>query len=91
MLEGDDLQLVHWWIDGVFATHRDMRSHTAGAMLLGKGVIYGMPTRQKLNAWSPTEAELVAVDGCMSQIIWTRYFLDAQGYNINDCIIYQDN
>ena len=27
----------------------------------------------------------------MSQILWTRYFLAAQGYNINDCIVYQDN
>ena len=27
----------------------------------------------------------------MSQILWTRYFLDAQGYNINGCIVYQDN
>ena len=27
----------------------------------------------------------------MSQILWTRYFLDAPGYDINDCIVYQDN
>ena len=43
-LEADDLQMVHWWIDGAFATHRDMRSHTGGAMSLGKGVIYGTST-----------------------------------------------
>ena len=90
-LEADDLQLIHWWIDGAFATHRDMRSHTGGAMSLGKGIIYGTSTRQKLNTRSSTEAELVAVDDCMSQILWTRNFLDAQGYNINDCIVYQDN
>ena len=90
-LESDDLQLIHWWIDGAFATHCDMRSHTGGAMSLGKGIIYGTSTRQKLNTQSSTKAELVAVDDCMSQILWTRYFLDAQGYNINDCIIYQDN
>ena len=91
MLEADDLQLIHWWIDGAFATHRDMRSHTGGAMTLGKGVIYGTSTRQKLNTRSSTEAELVAIDDCMSQVLWTRYFLEAQGYNINGCIIYQDN
>ena len=27
----------------------------------------------------------------MSQILWTCYFLAAQGYNINDCVVYQDN
>ena len=90
-LEADDLHLIHWWIDGAFATHRDMRSHTGGAMSLGKGVIYGTSTRQKLNTRSSTEAELVAVDDCMAQILWSRYFLDAQGYNINDCVVYQDN
>ena len=90
-LEADDLHLIHWWIDGAFATHRDMRSQTGGAMSLGKGIIYGTSTRQKLNTRSSTEAELVAVDNCMSQVLWTRYFLDAQGYNINDCIVYQDN
>ena len=90
-LEADDLHLIHWWIDGAFATHRDMRSHTGGAMSLGKGIIYRTSTQQKLNTGSSTEAELVAVDDCMSQILWTRYFLDAQGYNINNCIVYQDN
>ena len=90
-LEADDLQLVYWWIGGAFATHQDMRSHTGGAMSLGKGVIYGTSTRQKLNTRSSTEAELVAVDDCMSQVLWTRYFLNAQGYNITDCMIYQDN
>ena len=90
-LEADDLQLIHWWIDGAFATHWDMQSHTGGAMTLGKGGIYGTSTHQKLNTRSSTKAELVAVDDCMSQVLWTCYFLDAQGYNINDCVSYQDN
>ena len=29
-LEADNLQVIKWWIDGAFATHRDMRSHTGG-------------------------------------------------------------
>ena len=90
-LEADNLQLVKWWIDGAFATHRDMRSHTGGALSLGKGVITGISTRQNLTTRSSTEAELVAVDDCMSLILWTRYFLEAQGYGVDDAIIYQDN
>ena len=43
-LEADNLQLVKWWIDGAFATHRDMWSHTGGALSLGKGVITGIST-----------------------------------------------
>ena len=78
-------------VDGAFATHRDMRSHTGGALSLGKGVIPGVSTRQELMTRSSTEAELVAVDDCMSLILWTRYFLEAQGYGVDDAIIYQDN
>ena len=40
---------------------------------------------------SSTEAELVGVDDVVSQVIWVRYFLEAQGYGINENIIYQDN
>ena len=90
-LQADNLQLIKWWIDGAFATHRDMRSHTGGALSLGKGVITGISTRQKLTTRSSTEAELVAVDDCMSLILWTHYFLEAQGYGVDDAIIYQDN
>ena len=90
-LEADNLQLVKWWIDGAFATHQDMRSHTGGALSLGKGVLTGISTRQKLTTRSSTEAELVAVDDCMLLILWTRYFLEAQGYGVDDAIIYQDN
>ena len=43
-LEADNLQLIKWWIDGAFATHRDMHSHTGGALSLGKGVITGIST-----------------------------------------------
>ena len=90
-LEANKLRLIQWWIDVAYATHRDMRSHTGGAMTLGKEVIYGTSTRQKLNTQSCTKAELVAVDDCMSHVLWTGYFLEAQGYDINDCIIHQDN
>ena len=58
---------------------------------LGKGAVYGASTRQKLNTRSSTEAELVGVDDCMPQILWTRYFLEAQGYPIQDSVVYQDN
>jgi hypothetical protein len=37
------------------------------------------------------ESELVAVDDCMPAICWTRYFLEAQGYNVAENILYQDN
>jgi hypothetical protein len=69
-----------------------MRSHTGGAMSLGRGVVYGTSKWQKLNTKSSTKAELVGVDeDMMPQVLWTLYFLEAQGYKIDDNILYQDN
>jgi hypothetical protein len=90
-LQADDLQIVKWWVDASFAVHKDMKSHTGGMMTLGKGTVYGTSTRQKLNTKSSTEAELVGVNDVMPQILWTRYFLEAQGYGTKESIVYQDN
>ena len=90
-LEADDTHVIKWWVDASFAVHPDMKSHTGGALIMGKGAVYGTSTRQKLNTRSSTEAELVGVNDVMPQILWTRYFLEAQGYDVSDSIIYQDN
>ena len=58
---------------------------------LGAGAINGTSTRQKINTKSSTEAELVGVAEVLPQILWTQYFLHAQGYGEEPCIIYQDN
>ena len=58
---------------------------------LGKGAVHSTWTRQKINPKSATEVELVALDDVLPQILWTRYFLNAQGYVVRDAIIHQDN
>jgi hypothetical protein len=90
-LEADKLNVLKWWVDASYAVHPDMRSHTGGAMSLGKGVVFGTSTRQKLNTKSSTEAELVGVNDVMPQALWTRYFIEAQGYTVSDNVIFQDN
>ena len=90
-LEADNTHIVKWWIDASFAVHKDMKSHTGGTMSLGKGSAYSASTRQKLNTKSSTEAELVGVNDLMPQVLWTRYFLEAQGYGVKDAKLYQDN
>mgnify|MGYP006181154639 FL=1 len=91
-LEADNMQIIKWWIDVSFAVHSDdMKNHNGGAMTLGKGMIYATSTRQKINIRSSTEGELVDVNDVMPQVLWNRYFLEAQGYDITDSLIYQDN
>ena len=90
-LEGDNAHIIKWWVDASYGVHHDMRIHTGGFLTLGKGGTYATSTRQKINTKSSTEAELVGVSDVLPQILWTRYFLIAQGYLTNESIIYQDN
>ena len=90
-LEADDDIAIKWWIDASFAMHPDMKSHTGGTMSFGKGSVYSMSRKQRINTKSSTEAELVGVDDGMPLVIWTRNFMTAQGYEIHDNVIYQDN
>jgi hypothetical protein len=90
-LEADNAHIIKWWVDATFAVHPDMRSQTGVTMTMGKGSVYASSLRQKLNTWSSTEAELVGVDDAMGMILWTRLFLQAQGYEVRDTRIYQDN
>jgi len=82
---------IKWWVDASFAVHGDMKGHTGGVMSLGRGAIFSTSTKQKLNTRSSTECELVGVNDVMAQVLWTRYFMEAQGYEIEDNIVFQDN
>ena len=89
-LEADDLKLHVWGVDAAFAVHPNFRSQTGATMSLGKGSVYSASTKQKLNTKSSTEAELVAVDDVSNMMLWTNYFLEAQGLDVN-CLLKQDN
>jgi len=80
-----------WWVDSSYVLHPDMRSHSGIFMTLGKGTAYLASNKQKLNTKSSTEAELVAVNDSMGQILWTRHFLAEQSKHIPKTTIYQDN
>ena len=87
----DDGRGVMWWLDAAYSVHPDMRGHTGGTLSLGKGSVYSKSSKQKLNTTSSTEAELVGTYECMLEILWTKYFLEAQGYETEQTIVYQDN
>jgi hypothetical protein len=91
LLEADNINVMKWWVDASFAIHPDMKSHTGGVMSLGRGAVHGTSTRQKINTTSSTGAETVGIHEVLPQILWTRYFLEAQGYGVEESIIYQDN
>ena len=90
-LEADAMNVIQWWVDASFATHPNCRSHTGATLSFGKGSVYSMSSKQKLNTRSSTKAELVGINDVLSMILWTQLFLEAQGYKATNNILHQDN
>jgi hypothetical protein len=83
--------VVKWYVGASFAVHPDFKSHTSAVMILGKGSMQSIARKQKMNVQSSTEGELVAVDNAATMILWTKLFLEAQEYDVEKNIVYQDN
>jgi hypothetical protein len=90
-LGADSLLEMKTWVDASYAVHPDMKSHTGGCISFGIGVLLAMSTKQKLNTKSSTEAEVVGASDYLPSCIWTRMFMEAQGYKMEESIYYQDN
>ncbi len=58
---------------------------------MGRGFPINSSTKRKWNTQSSTESELVAVDNMMPIVLWSRYFLMAQGYGVTENLLLQDN
>mgnify|MGYP003321685024 CR=1 FL=1 len=63
------------WVDVTYAAYNKMCSQTGGVMTLGNGVIQGRLSKQKLNAKSSTEVELVGASEFLPYNIWMNNFL----------------
>jgi hypothetical protein len=91
ILSANGSHILKWWVDASFAVHPNLRGHSGGGLSWGRGFPIVGFTKQKLNTRSSTEAELVGADDFMPAICWTQHFMEAQGYHVDDNILYQDN
>ena len=55
----DDSSVLHTWIDASYAVHPDIRGQSDGVILMGHGAVTQKLTKQKLNAKSSTETEVI--------------------------------
>ena len=90
-LQVENLRCVKYYVDAVFTVHNDFKSHTGGVMTMGKGAMASISKKEKMNTRSSTTAEIVAADDVIGLVLWTKLFLEAQGYEINQNILFQDN
>ena len=77
-----EMSVVKWWVDASYAVCEEYWVHTGAMISLDKGSVSKLSTKQKINGKSSTEGKLIGVDGAMSQILWSIYSIEAQGYNI---------
>ena len=90
-LEVDDCQTIQWHVDASFAVHNDFKSRTGITMTLVKGTITSVSTKQKANARSSTESKLIGIDDCVAKILWTKLFIQCQGFFVKMNLSHRDN
>jgi hypothetical protein len=87
----DNLTNMDTWIDASYAVHYDMKSHTGGAISLGRGAVMSKSLKHKLNVKSSTKAELVGASDYVPNSLWAARFLKHQGYPLKNNYLHQDN
>ena len=60
-------------------------------MSMVKGSIVNIFRKHKMTVASSTELELVGIADVLGMIMWCKYFMESQGYTIENNILYQDN
>ena len=58
---------------------------------MGKGAIVNISRKHKMNLAISAESELVSISDVLGMIMWCKYFMKAQGYRIENKILYQYN
>jgi hypothetical protein len=90
-LSVNDLSTIRWWVDASYNVHDDCRGQTGALMSLGEGAPISFSRKQKLNVRSSCAGELVGIDDALPAILWARYFIESQGYTVEENVLYQEN
>jgi hypothetical protein len=89
-LDADSLNVIGY-IDAAYGVHDDGKSRTGVVITLGGGAVFAKSSTQELVTKSSCEAEIVGLSTGSTQVLWTRYFLLSQGYELGPATVHQDN
>ena len=90
-LFADSLTNIVWYVDASHQTHDDCKGHTGAILTFGRGATTSSSSKHKIPSKSSTESKIIGLYDKVGDILWTRQFLEAQGYIIHTNIVYQDN
>jgi hypothetical protein len=60
-------------------------------MTMGKGAACSSSNKIECNTQGFTETELISLYNKLPDVIWIRYFVECQGYEIDEYVIFPDN
>ena len=81
---------LFWSIDASFAVHNDMYSHTGAILTFGRGAVFSLSNKQKVNLISSTVAEIIGVDDAMNFVMWVKIFFGTAGPQLTNQINHQE-
>jgi hypothetical protein len=90
-LSMENLGMLKWYVDGSHNIHLDCRGQGGVLFSMGKGATMSFLRKLKLNTQSSMESELIMADMYMPEMLWSLYFIQAQGYKAKCMGLYQDN
>ena len=78
----DESETLLWSINASFTVHNDMRSHMGAMLTFGRGAVFSLSNKQKVNSTSSTVAEIIGVDNAMNFVMWVELFIEQQVVNL---------
>ncbi len=83
-----DLAILKWYVDGSHNIHWDCKGHAGAMFTLGEGAVSSYLRKLKTNTRCSTKTELVGVDMYMPEMLWSLYFIQSQGYDMETIKLY---
>ena len=92
MITGADiLSQLCTWVDTAYVVHPDLKIHTGGCVSFGFRMVHYKSSKQNINTKCWPRENLVGVSDYVPYSIWIWLFMGAQGYDIKQNSLFQDN
>lgn len=82
---------ISTYIDAAFACHEEQKSRSGCVLMCAGSFVGAWSSKQSVNAFSSTEAELIALSEDCSWVLWAKHWLESQGHEQGAVKIFQDN
>ena len=86
-LFAESLTNIVWYVDASHQLHDDCKGHTGSLLTFGRGATTSSSTKHKIPSKSSCESKIIGLYDKIGDVLWTRQFLEAQGYKIKTNIV----